>query len=204
MSKKWLSIILYRFLISSAFLGSVMTKLTPIAILAFCKLKSSNAILAPLIASGIPWAATVQFKAKPSMSWVSLALFPCAFSMLIDFIGYFSFPETLVVFTFVIASTTKLEKKSLSLQAVTNHFKEKTHGPITLDDIAVLATFISDFFPRLFTSMVNSSWMYFTASLEANLNPFIIDVGWIFCWTNVFARYEQLINKILQKKCSHK
>lgn len=71
-------------LIFSSSLGSLTSTWIPICILVFCRLKSRHAILAGPTRLTIPWAALVVLIAYPFSSWLSLALFPCAFRMLMD------------------------------------------------------------------------------------------------------------------------
>ena len=62
-------------LISSTCLVSVTTTWTPICNLCFCKLKSKNAIFACTTRTGIACEAREQFRAKPSTSSLSKALY---------------------------------------------------------------------------------------------------------------------------------
>ncbi len=49
--------------------------------------------------------------------------------------------------------------------------------PIILEDIAVFAAFKRVFLPKAETGHWIRSWMYLTASFDANLNPLIMEVG---------------------------
>mmetsp|Transcript_6185 Transcript_6185/g.17910 ORF Transcript_6185/g.17910 Transcript_6185/m.17910 type:complete len:232 (-) Transcript_6185:632-1327(-) len=76
-----------RLRISSSFLGSVTTTLTPIAILVLRRSMSSNAIFAPLTERGMPCAARPPCSTYPLISCESLAEPPCCLRMPTDLIG---------------------------------------------------------------------------------------------------------------------
>jgi hypothetical protein len=109
--------------------------------------------------------------------------------MLIDLIGYLASPLAFTVFTLITASTHMLAKKFASLKFVVNHSSqnEATYTPIIFEDIAVLAALTMGALPNLLTSTWSCSWMYLTASLQANRYPLIIEVGWILCFTSSCA-----------------
>lgn len=53
----------------------------------------------------------------------------------------------------------------------------KGYAPINFEDIVVLAALMRDGLPSDSTVTVKLSWMYFTASLQANLYPEMMLVG---------------------------
>lgn len=131
---------------SSSFSGSDTITCTPRCNLAFCKLKSKQAILAFSFSLGIakrsngnasnyamptpvchtqhthsPCEATVQLRAYPFTKTLSRVLFPCAFKILTALMGYRTSPFALVLFTNITASTTMFEKSSQSLHKDTEN-----------------------------------------------------------------------------------
>ena len=89
----------------------------------------------------------------------------------------------LVYFTASTASTTIVEKKFDS-------------GPMSFDDIDVLATLMRASLPRSATESARVFWIYAQASLAAILYPAMIFVGWTLFLMSSFARLRSSEAKI--------
>ena len=130
------------------------------------KLKSIQAIFAPLIEVGIPWADLVASIAYPSTKVESFEDIPWVFRIWTAFTGYLASPLWLTVFTFYIALTTSSAKKSLS---AFNNF----------DDIEVLAALIKASLPRVSTLTLKFYEINLIDSLRARRYPDMTEVAWI-------------------------